>query len=115
MPRGGRREGAGRRKGSVSAQTKAKRALAAKAEADGITPLEVMLGTMRAIWNEATDETGKVVSVPLAMQASTVAEKAAAFIHPKLSTVQQTKPEEDEAPKAVKVTVVDASEPDADA
>lgn len=89
MARGGKRPGAGRRKGTVSAQTQAKRALAAKAEAEGVTPLEVMLTTMRALWSEAVDEaTGKVVSLGKAMQANAVAKDAAPFIHPKLSSVE---------------------------
>lgn len=43
MPRGGKREGAGRKVGAVTTRT---REIAAKAHQDGITPLEVMLENM---------------------------------------------------------------------
>jgi hypothetical protein len=47
MPRGGKREGAGRKAGVQTAKTLQRRAIAEKAVAKGITPLEVMLANMR--------------------------------------------------------------------
>ncbi len=43
MARGGKRDGAGRRKGSQSAKVKARKELAEKVTEDGISPLEVLL------------------------------------------------------------------------
>ncbi|HYF57354.1 MAG TPA: hypothetical protein VEA81_00205 [Burkholderiaceae bacterium] len=73
MPHGGARPGAGRKKGSASART---RAIADKAAAEGITPLEVMLEAMR----EAYDA-GEL------RDAAMIAERAAPYIHPRLSSV----------------------------
>ena len=47
MPRGGKRDGAGRRAGVPSVKTIARKAIADKAAAEGVTPLEVMLANMR--------------------------------------------------------------------
>lgn len=47
MPRGGKRDGAGRRTGVPTTKTLQRRAIAEKAVAKGITPLEVMLANMR--------------------------------------------------------------------
>lgn len=76
MPRGGKRENAGRKAGSLTART---RAIAEVAIDEGITPLEVMLKTMRLLaaqdhWVEAAD----------------VAKSAAPYLHPKLSSVEHT-------------------------
>ncbi len=45
--------------------------------ADGITPLEVMLTAMRSAWGNADHQT-----------AVSYAEKAAPYIHPKLSSIE---------------------------
>src|SRR4051812_37656859 len=50
--RGGRRPGAGRKPGSLTMKT---REIAAKAAPEGVTPLELQLATMRALW---ADEPG---------------------------------------------------------
>jgi hypothetical protein len=55
--------------------------------AEGVSPLEVMLTTMRALWDGAVDADGKVVNIGKAMQANIVAKDAAPFLHPKLSSV----------------------------
>src|SRR2546423_15653311 len=52
MPRGGSREGSGRKKG---APNKATAALQAEVAASGITPLEVMLGNMRSAYHRALE------------------------------------------------------------
>jgi hypothetical protein len=76
MAHGGKRPGAGRRKGSLTTKT---RAIAEKATAEGLTPLEVMLKAMRRHadaeqWDEAAAH----------------AKDAAPYIHPKLAAVQHT-------------------------
>lgn len=77
MPRGGKREGAGRKPGSVSAATARRKEIADKAMADGVTPLEVMLTSMRKAWDDG--------DVPMAVS---IAKDAAPYIHPKLSSVE---------------------------
>jgi hypothetical protein len=67
------RPGAGRKKGG---QNKKTREIADRAAAEGITPIEVMLRTMRKRW-DAEDEPG-------ALEA---AQMAAPYVHPRLSTV----------------------------
>jgi hypothetical protein len=70
MSRGGARPGAGRPKGKLSAKTEE---MQARIAAEGITPLEVMLTTMRKAWDKG-DET-------IAMSA---AKDAAPYVHPRL-------------------------------
>jgi hypothetical protein len=76
MPRGGKREGAGRKEGSATKRT---REIADKAAQEGITPLEVMLQAMR----EALGPEGKnfVAAQPFARD-------AAPFMHPKLASTE---------------------------
>ena len=47
MPRGGLREGAGRKPGVPSTKTLTRLAIAEKAASEGVTPLEVMIANMR--------------------------------------------------------------------
>lgn len=72
MARGGTRIGAGRKAGSATKRT---REIADAAFAGGITPLEVMLATMRERWL-ANDHEG----------ASAIAKDAAPYVHPRLTT-----------------------------
>lgn len=96
MPRGGARPGAGRKPGSINKKT---REIAEKAAQEGITPLEVMLGTMRVFWEKAEagaveasgveGEGGKVYGpLDFRMMAADVAQKAAPYVHPKLSNIE---------------------------
>lgn len=70
---GGKRAGAGRKKGSLSRKT---REIAERASEGGITPLEVMLETMREAWDNGDK--------PAALAA---AKDAAPYIHPRLAPV----------------------------
>lgn len=88
MARGGKRPGAGRKPGAVSEATRRRKEVAQKALSEGVSPLDVMLTTMRTLWDQATDEAGKVVNLGKAMQANIVAKDAAPFLHPKLSSVE---------------------------
>ena len=89
MPRGGKRPGAGRPKGSKNRLTKKRLELAQKAAHEGVTPLEVQLETMREIWDKATKR-GKIVDLALAREACEIARMAAPFVHPKLNAVDHT-------------------------
>ena len=73
MPRGGYRPGAGRPAGATTKRT---RAVADQASAEGLTPLDVMLRTMRD--HAAADRWD---------DASKVAAMAAPFVHPRLAAV----------------------------
>mgnify|MGYP001569413853 CR=1 FL=1 len=75
MAHGGKRSGAGRRKGS---KTQRVQEIAAKAAEEGISPLEVMLGAMRAAWPHDRDA------------AARFAKDAAPYIHPRLAAVEHT-------------------------
>ena len=72
MPRGGRREGAGRKPGSLNKKCKE---LAEKLMLEGETPLEYLLGLMRC---PAVDQKLRVE----------VAKAAAPYIHPRLSAIE---------------------------
>ncbi len=73
MPRGGKRAGAGRPRGSATKKT---RAVADAAAAAGVTPLEVMLDAMRRL-HKARKYTA----------AASVARDCAPYVHPRLSAV----------------------------
>ena len=74
MPRGGKREGAGRKVGSLTTKT---REIADRATAEGLTPLDYMLTVLR---NEAADPKDRMWA----------AEKAAPYVHPKLAAVEHS-------------------------
>ena len=76
MAHGGKRQGAGRKAG---AKTKRTQEIAAKASAEGITPLEVMVGAMREAW-ERNDKDA----------AARFAKDAAPYMHPRLAAVEHT-------------------------
>lgn len=118
MPRGGKREGAGRVAGVLSKKTIARRELADKALAEGKTPLEVMLGNMRhfdrlaesaetaltelsqdKIAEMQPDEQFKYLlaevkkAAGLRDMAQTCARDAAPYLHPKLASVEHSGPD----------------------
>jgi hypothetical protein len=72
--RGGKRENAGRKRGSLATKT---RAIAEKAASQGITPLEVMLKAMRVHLRARRWD-----------QAAAVAKDAAPYMHPRLTAVE---------------------------
>lgn len=76
MARGGKRIGAGRKAGAATKRT---RAIADKATAEGLTPLEVMLEAMR---RHAKDEKWD--------EAASIAKDAAPYMHAKLASIQHT-------------------------
>lgn len=110
MPRGGPRTGAGRKPGALTKKT---REIAEKAVAQGVTPLDVMLGTMRELWNKAeageVGMSGEKVVTPLdyRLQAAEVAHKAAPFVHPKLANIEAQVSGPDGGPVEHEVTMVD--------
>ena len=74
VARGGKREGAGRPKGSASRKT---REVADKAANEGLTPLEYMLKVLRD--KESSDDDKRWA-----------AERAAPYIHPRLTAVDHS-------------------------
>lgn len=105
MAHGGKREGAGRKAGSLTLKT---RKIAEQAADAGVTPLEVMLGNMRFHYAEATDLMGRLIgraeeAGPIEAaelkdllkflhntrsMAEECARDAAPYIHPRLSTIE---------------------------
>jgi hypothetical protein len=81
MPKGGKRPGAGRKVGSKSKTTIERElkaaALARNAADQGVTPLDVMLDTMRDLFNQGRKQ-----------DASAVAKDAAPYVHAKLAAVE---------------------------
>lgn len=82
---GGARKGAGRKPGSATAKT---REIADRAAAEGVTPLEVMLKTMRALVDKATESDPQNPDISMLVEASAVAKDAAPYMHPRLSSVE---------------------------
>lgn len=81
----------GRTKGTRNKATLAHIAHANEAAKDGISPLEVMLKTMRLLWAEAiaVDQAGKeTVNEEKAIQAVEIAKVAAPFVHPRLNSIE---------------------------
>jgi len=77
--RGGKRPGAGRPLGSKNQRTQE---IARAAAASGITPIEVMLGAMRELWDLGTPEAKR--------EAAEIAKDAAPYVHPRLASIDQT-------------------------
>lgn len=76
MPRGGKRDGAGRRKGCLGRKTLE---IAKDSLASGLTPLEVML---KAMLRHANAQRWDAAAI--------IAKDAAPYIHPRLATVQHS-------------------------
>jgi hypothetical protein len=74
MARGGKRPGAGRKPGALNKRTQE---IAAAATAEGMTPLEFLLNTMR-------DPTKEYA------QRLTAARDAAPYVHPRLASVEHS-------------------------
>jgi hypothetical protein len=72
MPRGGKREGAGRPEGAATVKT---REIADKAALEGVTPLEFMLSFM----NDQNEEMHHRLDA---------AKAAAPYVHPKLANIE---------------------------
>lgn len=81
---GGKRAGAGRKPGSKNKRTAA---IAQKAAAKGITPLEYMLKVMREPVPKGASVEEKITMMGMRFEA---AKAAAPYVHPRLSTVAHT-------------------------
>lgn len=75
MSHGGKREGSGRKKGTVGEATKLRVAVAEKALRSGLTPLDYMLSILR---DETRDEKERFAA----------AKEAAPYLHPRLASVE---------------------------
>lgn len=97
--RGGVRKNAGRKEGAATKKT---REIADREVENGLTPLEVMLNTMRIYVDEAVafrkvhtedgeiDPKANAAALALLEKASEVAAKAAPYIHPRLASVEHS-------------------------
>lgn len=94
MAHGGKRNGAGRKTGSISKTTAIGKEAIIKATEEGVTPLEFLLNTMR---NEDTEFDTRLDA----------AKAAAPYMHPRLSSIDHgNNPENPLFPERVEVTVV---------
>lgn len=95
----------GRQKGVKNKTTVAQEArvteVVAKATADGITPLEVMLGCMREAW-EAGNKS----------DAALFAKDAAPYVHPKLAAVEHSGDKDNPLTMAILSGVPDSADDD---
>ena len=73
---GGKRAGAGRKKGAATQRTKKTNTIAEKAAGDGVLPLQVMLEAMREMYE--AKQLGK---------AAAIAKDAAPYLHRRLATI----------------------------
>lgn len=96
MARGGKRVGAGRKPGS---KTKVNSDIALKAAQDGITPIEVMLNTMRYFYQKKEYA-----------EAADIAAKAAPYCHPRLSAIELKGSENSPVNTNMKIEFVPANE-----
>ena len=85
--RGGWRPGAGRKEGTKNIRTAAIGRQLAKKE---LTPLHILVESMTAFWDEAQRTVEKQPKLALMREACGVAEKAAPYIHARLSSVNAT-------------------------
>ncbi|VTU34188.1 hypothetical protein [Variovorax sp. RA8] len=93
--RGGARKNAGRKAGAATKRT---REIADKAAEEGLTPLEVMLQTMRALVGRfdnlraaaVSDAERDLVPLDLMIEASGIAKDAAPYIHPRLAAIEHS-------------------------
>ncbi len=82
--RGGKRPGAGRKKGS---ETKRTQLIAQAAAAEGISPLEYMLKVMRAPLDLSLEPRELAAQEALKFEA---AKAAAPYVHPRLAAIEHT-------------------------
>lgn len=94
MARGGKRQGAGRKKGSLSVRTQE---IVAAAAAEGVTPLEFMLEVLRDPTKTFDDRFKAAI-------------QAAPYMHPRLAAVQHSGDAENplESLQRVEIHVVDS-------
>lgn len=76
MPRGGKRPGAGRKKGSQTKRTRKTNAIAQQAAGEGVLPLTVLLEAMRSHYAAKNLD-----------RAAELAKDAAPYVHPKRASV----------------------------
>lgn len=77
MSHGGPRKGAGRKKGTVSEATRARKDIATAALNAGLTPLDYMLNILR---DEKQEQSARF----------TAAKEAAPYVHPRLAAVEHS-------------------------
>lgn len=95
MPRGGKRPGAGRKKGASTKRTRKTNKLAEQAAGEGVLPLQVMLEAMRA--HHTAGDLDK---------AAAIAKDAAPYVHTKAPT--HHKVEGDVVIKSLEYVIIDS-------
>jgi hypothetical protein len=87
MPKGGFRLGAGRKKGAAEIRT---RRIANELAREGLTPLQVLIDTMRELCQQAAEAPTAAERIEKKLAACVVAKDAAPYIHPRLAAVAAT-------------------------
>jgi hypothetical protein len=84
---GGKREGAGRKRGSTTVKK-----VDAKVINAGILPLEMRLRVARKLWADAVDADGEIVDLPKAKEAADFAESAMQYTSARLQATTLSGP-----------------------
>lgn len=89
MPRASNPAGqdGGAKKATSAKATPKRQDVSEKALADGVTPLEVMLGTMRAMWARAGRSRKSEDKATYQAKAAGLAKDVAPYVHPRLTAV----------------------------
>jgi hypothetical protein len=96
--RGGRRPGAGRKRGSVTKKT---REVAVEAAKQGISPADVMLEAMRQQYSLARDASEPEIKALFLSRAAQIAKDVAPYVHPRITPVEPRKDDAGEAAPAM--------------
>ena len=99
--RGGKRAGAGRKRGS---QTKRTRMIAMSAAKKGLSPIEVMLGAMRLLWTQSERAPDEELKLKRAMEAASIAKDAAPYVHPRIASVDNRAKDAAGQPEATRLS-----------
>lgn len=88
MAHGGKREGAGRKKGTLNRVNAVRKQqterILQRYDEEGATPIDVMVQTMRDLWaNGEANEENKI-------KACAIAEKCAPYFHPRLNAIDHS-------------------------
>ena len=85
--KGGPVPGAGRKKGAATVRT---RQIANELAREGLTPLQVLIDTMRELCQQAADAPTAAERLEKKLAACAVAKDAAPYLHPRLTSVAAT-------------------------
>ena len=105
----------GRQKGSVNKRTEGKRVLIRQQTGEGVTPLEVLLGSMRKAWEKGIEHENygnHSEAEACRKTACAHAVDAAPYLHPKLSTISHQGDEDNPLRTVTRIELIGYSDGD---